>query len=67
VKDFLNESDLRTIRDALNYAVQKVNDYPHMEHNHKRDSLRPIEAARDKVRALIAARKEATDGTHSQH
>jgi hypothetical protein len=43
--------------------VQKITDYPHLEYQHKRDSLRPIEEARIKIRALIAAQK-ATNGTH---
>lgn len=59
----LLDVDLRTIRDALDYAVQKITDYPHLEYQHKRDSLRPIEEARIKIRALIAAQK-ATNGTH---
>ena len=58
----LSSDDLRVIRDSLNYSVQRVNDYQHLEHTHKRDSLRPIEAARDKVRLLIAARKERSHG-----
>jgi len=58
----LSIDDLRVIRDSLDYSVQRVNDYQHLEHTHKRDSIRPIEAARDKIRLLIAKRKEATDG-----
>lgn len=58
----LSPEDLRVIRDSLDYSVQRVSDYPHREYCHKRDSLRPIEAARDKVRLLIAARKERSHG-----
>ena len=58
----LSSDDLCVIRDSLDYSVQRVNDYQHLEHTHKRDSLRPIEAARDKVRLLIAARKERSHG-----
>lgn len=58
----LTNDDLRVIRDSLDYSVQRVSDYPHREYDHKRDSLRPIEAARDKVRQLIANRKEAKRG-----
>lgn len=54
----LTSEDLRVIRDSLNYSAQRVSDYPHMEYDHKRESLRPIEAAREKVRQLIAERKE---------
>jgi hypothetical protein len=57
-----SDVDLHTIREALNYAVQKVNDYQHIQHQHKRDSLRPIEEAREKVRAMIASRKELRHG-----
>lgn len=58
----LTDDDLRVIRDSLDYSVQRVSDYQHREYEHKRDSLRPIEAARDKVRQLIANRKEAKHG-----
>ena len=58
----LTIEDLIVIRDSLNNSAQRVSDYPHREYGHKRDSLRPIEAAREKVRRLIATRKEAKDG-----
>lgn len=58
----LTDEDLRVIRDSLDYSVQRVSDYPHCEYDHKRDSLRPIEATRDKVRQLIAMRKEVKRG-----
>lgn len=60
--DQLTENDLCVIRDSLDYSVQRVRDYPHREYEHKRLSLLPIEQARDKVRRLIAAQKEPTDG-----
>lgn len=60
--DCLTDNDLRTIRESLDYSVRRVSDYPHMEYDHKRESLRPIEQAREKVRALIASRKEASRG-----
>ncbi len=59
----LSLDDLIVIRESLGYSIQRVSDYPHREYDHKRGSLRPIEAAREKVRRLIATRKEATDGT----
>jgi len=58
----LTDDDLRVIRESLDYSVQRVSNYPHIEYDHKRDSLRPIEAARDKVRQLLANRKEANRG-----
>lgn len=58
----LTIKDLRVIRDSLNYSVQRVSDHQHMEYAHKQESLRPIEAAREKVRQLIANRKEANRG-----
>lgn len=58
----LTIEDLRVIRDSLDYSLQRVSDYQHLDHLHKRDSLRPIEAARAKVRAIIAIGKEAKDG-----
>lgn len=58
----LTDDDLRVIRDSLDYSFQRVSDYPHLEYGHKRDSLRPIEVARNKVRKLIAIRKEAERG-----
>jgi hypothetical protein len=58
----LTENDLCVIRDSLDYSVQRVRDYPHREYDDKRLSLRPIEEARDKVRQLIASRKEAKRG-----
>jgi len=58
----LTIEDLGVIRESLNYSIQRVSDYPHGEYGHKRDSLRPIEAAREKVRQLIAKSKVATDG-----
>jgi len=59
---YLTVEDLRVIRDSLDYSVQRVGDYQHLQHSHKCDSLRPIVAARDKVRALIASRKVANHG-----
>jgi len=58
----LTIEDLCVIRDSLNYSVQRVSDYPHIGYDHRLDSLRPIEAAREKVRQLIAERKEANRG-----
>lgn len=58
----LTDDDLLVIRDSLRYSIQRVSAYPHLEYDHKRDSLRPIEAALDKVRHLIANRKEANRG-----
>ena len=58
----LTIEDLGVIRESLNYSVQRVSDYPHREYGHKRDSLRPIEAAREKIRQLLAIRKEANHG-----
>ena len=58
----LTIEDLRVIRDSLNYSVQRVSDYQHMEYDHKRESLSTIEAAREKVRKLIAERKESNHG-----
>ena len=58
----LTIEDLRVIRDSLNYSVHRVSDYQHMEYDHKRESLSPIEAAREKVRKLIAERKESNHG-----
>jgi hypothetical protein len=60
--DQLTENDLCVIRDSLNYSVERVSNYPHREYDDKRLSLRPIEEARNKVRRLIAARKEAKRG-----
>jgi len=60
--DELTENDLCVIRDSLNYSVQRVSDYTHRDYDDKRMSLRPIEEARDKVRRLISARKEAKRG-----
>jgi hypothetical protein len=58
----LTDEDLCLIRDSLNYSAQRVSDYPHREYAHKIDLLRPIEAAREKVRQLLAIRKEANHG-----
>jgi hypothetical protein len=58
----LTDEDLCVIRDSLNYSVQRVSDYPHREQEQKRCSLRPIEAASEKVRQLIAKRKDASHG-----
>lgn len=58
----LTDDDLRVIRDSLDYSFQRVSDYPHLEYDHKHDSLRPIEVARNKVRKLIAIRKEVERG-----
>jgi hypothetical protein len=60
--DQLTENDLCVIRDSLKYSFQRVSEYPHRDYDDKRLSLRPIDEAREKVRRLIAARKEATDG-----
>lgn len=56
----LTDEELLSIREALDYAVQRVRDYPHQEYSHKMESLRPIESARLKVRQMIAKRKEST-------
>jgi hypothetical protein len=58
----LTLEDLHVIRDSLDYSVQRVSDYQHGNHSHKNDSLRPIKAARDKVRALIATSKDKPHG-----
>lgn len=58
----LTNDDLRVIRDSLNYSVQRVSDYPHQSYDDKRMSLLPIEEVREKVRQLIATRKEANRG-----
>lgn len=58
----LTEGDLCAIRDSLSYSAQRIGDYPHASYEHKRESMRPIKQAIDKVRQLIASRKEAKDG-----
>ena len=58
----LTIEDLRVIRDSLNFSVQRVSDYQHMEYDHKRESLSPIESAREKVRQLIEKRKDSSHG-----
>ena len=58
----LTIEDLIVIRDSLNYSVHRVSDYPRREYGHKVDSLRPIESAREKIRQLLAIRKEAKYG-----
>lgn len=58
----LTDGDLQIISESLNYSVQRVSDYPHLNYDHKRESLRPIKAARDKVRLLMAMRKESAHG-----
>jgi selenocysteine lyase/cysteine desulfurase len=55
-------ADLSVMLDSLNYSVQRVSDYPHREYEDKRMSLRPIEDVREKVRRLLAARKEEKRG-----
>lgn len=60
----LTIEDLRVIRDSLDYSLRRVSNYQHLDHLHKRESLRPIEAASAKVRAIIASGKEAKDGPH---
>jgi len=54
--------DLCVLRDSLNYGIQRVRDYPHQEYAHKLDSLRPIEAVREKVLLQIAAIRKANSG-----
>jgi hypothetical protein len=51
--------DLFALRDSLNYGIQRVRDYPHQEYAQKLDSLRPIEAVREKVLLKIAAIRKA--------
>jgi hypothetical protein len=49
----LSVAELVAIRDALGYAKQRIQEYPHREYQHKLDSLRPIESATQKVRELL--------------
>jgi hypothetical protein len=57
----LTTDDLCVIRDALDYGIQRVRDYPHHEYAYKLESLRPVEAVREKVRLQIAALRKATN------
>jgi hypothetical protein len=51
--DKLTKDELRVIRDALGLVIDKITNYPHQEYSHKLNSLKPVEALRDKVRQLI--------------
>lgn len=53
------DSQLQTINDSLGYSIQRVSGYAHHDYKQKRDSLAPIEDARDTVRQMIAERKES--------
>lgn len=50
----LSVDELRTIRESLDYSIERVKAYPHQEPEYKETSLKPLIDVREKVRRMIA-------------
>jgi len=53
------EPHLYTIRESLDYSINRLREYQHLDHSQKLRSLEPIQAAMDAVRQAIAETKKA--------
>ena len=48
----LTEIDCRTLLECLGYSIRHIQDHPHQQDSHKKDSLKPLIELRDKLRAM---------------
>jgi len=48
----LTKNECQTLLECLGYSIKHIQEYPHKQESHKKDSLKPLIELRDKLRVM---------------